>query len=188
MKARPTQSRKGVKGDFVPFRLPLAGSRYSVPCGVWGNAPTVPRPTSIANALNKGAGSEASLPVSLRVRRRALKLLFPQDSVKNQMTAIPRRSRQQENGRFLRHAGAYSTIFKHRQLCAYTRAPASLSPLTSAPYFYPIFKFAAQDFAPAGNLTALPPASAAAPACGHPPRPPAWASPTVPPHTADSAS
>ena len=32
---------------------------------------------------NKGAGSEASLPVTLRVRRRASKLLFPQDSVKN---------------------------------------------------------------------------------------------------------
>ena len=56
MKARPTQSRKGVKGQ-----LPLAGSRDSVPCGVWGNAPTVPRATSMPNALNKGAGSEASL-------------------------------------------------------------------------------------------------------------------------------
>ena len=72
-------ARKGSRGKF-----PLAGSRDSVPCGVWGNAPTVPRPTSIANALNKGAGSEASLPVTLRVRRRAPKLLFPQDSVKNQ--------------------------------------------------------------------------------------------------------
>ena len=85
MKARPTQSRKGVKGgDFVPFRLPLAGSRDSVPCGVWGNAPTVPRATSMPNALNKGAGSEASLPVTLRSRRSAPELLFPQDSVKNQ--------------------------------------------------------------------------------------------------------
>ena len=73
MKARPTQSRKGVKGQ-----LPLAGSRDSVPCGVWGNAPTVPRATSMPNALNKGAGSEASLPVTLRVRRRAPKLLCPQ--------------------------------------------------------------------------------------------------------------
>ena len=63
--------------------MPLAGSRDSVPCGVWGNAPTVPRATSMPNALNKGAGSEASLPVTLRVRRRAPKLLFPQDSVKN---------------------------------------------------------------------------------------------------------
>ena len=72
MKARPTQSRGGVKGQ-----LPLAGSRDSVPCGVWGNAPTVPRATSMPNALNKGAGSEASLPVTLRVLRRAPKLLFP---------------------------------------------------------------------------------------------------------------
>ena len=78
MKARPTQSRKGVKGQ-----LPLAGSRDSVPCGVWGNAPTVPRPTNPKEAVNKGAGSEASLPVTLRVRRRAPKLLFPQDFMKN---------------------------------------------------------------------------------------------------------
>ena len=70
-------AKRGQGGDFVPFRLPLAGSRDSVPCGVWGNAPTVPRVTSMPNALNKGAGSEASLPVTLRVRRRAPKLLFP---------------------------------------------------------------------------------------------------------------
>ena len=64
--------------------LPVAGSRDSVRCGVWGNAPTVPRPINPKEAASKGAGSEASLPVTLRVRRRALKLLFPQDSVKNQ--------------------------------------------------------------------------------------------------------
>ena len=84
MKARPTQSRGGAKGQ-----LPLAGSRDSVPCGAWGNAPTVPRAASILNALNKGAGSEASLPVTLRVRRRASKLLFPQDSVKNYSSTPP---------------------------------------------------------------------------------------------------
>ena len=78
MKARPIQSRKGVKGQ-----LPLAGSRDSAPCGVWGNAPTVSRPTNSKEAANKGAGSAASLPLTLRVRRRAPKLLFPQDSVKN---------------------------------------------------------------------------------------------------------
>ena len=72
MKVRPTQSRRGVKGQ-----LPLAGSRDSVPCGVWGNAPTVPRPTNSKEAANKGAGSAASLPLTLRVRRRAPKLLFP---------------------------------------------------------------------------------------------------------------
>ena len=63
--------------------MPLAGSRDSVPCGVWGNAPTVSRQTYSKEVANKGAGSEASLPVTLRVRRRAPKLLFPQDSMKN---------------------------------------------------------------------------------------------------------
>ena len=63
--------------------MPRAGSRDSVPCGVWGNAPTVSRQTYSKEVANKGAGSEASLPVTLRVRRRAPKLLFPQDSVKN---------------------------------------------------------------------------------------------------------
>ena len=51
--------------------MPLAGSRDSVPCGVWGNAPTVSRQTYSKEVANKGAGSEASLPVTLRVRRRA---------------------------------------------------------------------------------------------------------------------
>ena len=68
--------------------MPLAGSRDSVPCGVWGNAPTVPRATIILNALNKGAGSEASLPLTLRVRRRAPKLLPSQASVKNQIIRL----------------------------------------------------------------------------------------------------
>ena len=72
MEEKPTQSREGVKGGF-----PLAGSRGSAPCGVWGNAPTVPRPTNPKEASNKGAGSEASLPVTLRSRRSAPKLLYP---------------------------------------------------------------------------------------------------------------
>jgi len=63
--------------------MSLAGCRDSVPAGVWGNAPTVPWAANSKEAANKGAGSEASLPVTLRVRRRAPKLLFPQDSVKN---------------------------------------------------------------------------------------------------------
>ena len=57
--------------------MPLAGSRDSVPCGVWGNAPTVPRPTNPKEVANKGAGSEASLPVTLRVRRRAPQAALP---------------------------------------------------------------------------------------------------------------
>ena len=72
MKKKSTQSRGGVKGGF-----PLAGSRGGAPCGVWGNAPTVSRATSMPNALNKGAGSEASLPVTLRSLRSAPKLLYP---------------------------------------------------------------------------------------------------------------
>ena len=43
-----------------------------------------PIPKEVAN---KGAGSEASLPVTLRVRSRAPKLLFPQESVKNHKIA-----------------------------------------------------------------------------------------------------
>ncbi len=72
MEKRPTQSRGGVKGGS-----PLRGQGAELPCGVWGNAPTVPRATSISNALNKGAGSEASLPVTLRSRRSAPKRLYP---------------------------------------------------------------------------------------------------------------
>ena len=56
--------------------MSLAGSRGGAPCGVWGNAPTVPRATSMQNAPNKGAGSEASLPVTLRIRRCAPNLLY----------------------------------------------------------------------------------------------------------------
>ena len=72
MEEKPTQSREGVKGGF-----PLAGSRGSAPCGVWGNAPTVPRQTNHKEAANKSAGSEASLPVTSRVLRRAPKPLYP---------------------------------------------------------------------------------------------------------------
>ena len=66
-------AEKGSRGN-----CPLQGQGAELPCGVWGNAPTVPRATSMPNVLNKGAGSEASLPVTLRVRRRAPKLLYPQ--------------------------------------------------------------------------------------------------------------
>ena len=66
MKKKSTQSRGGVKGGF-----PLAGSRGGAPCGVWGNAPTVARATNSKGKINKGAGSEAALPVTLRSRRSA---------------------------------------------------------------------------------------------------------------------
>ena len=69
-------ARRGQGGTSSLF-LPLAGSRGSAPCGVWGNAPTVPRATNSKEAANKGAGSEASLPVTLRIRRCAPKRLYP---------------------------------------------------------------------------------------------------------------
>ena len=71
MEKKLTQSREGVKGQ-----LPLAESRGSASGGVWGNAPTVPLQTYSKEAANKGAGSEASLPVTSRVLRRAPKLLY----------------------------------------------------------------------------------------------------------------
>ena len=67
------------------------GQGAIAPCRVKGQRPLWglgQRPNCSASNLLKGrsqqgAGSEASLPVTLRVRRRAPKLLFPQDSVKN---------------------------------------------------------------------------------------------------------
>ena len=56
----------GVKGQ-----CPLRGQGAELPWGVWGNAPTVPRATNSKKVANKGAGSEASLPLTSRVRRRA---------------------------------------------------------------------------------------------------------------------
>ena len=76
MEKKPTQSREGVEGGTSSLFLPLAGSRGSVPCGVWGNAPTVPRATNSKEEVNKGEGSEASLPVTSRSRRSAPKLLY----------------------------------------------------------------------------------------------------------------
>ena len=73
MGERPTQSRERGQGGNSPLR----GQGAELPCGVWGNAPTVPRVTSMLNALNKGAGSEASLPVTSRIRRCAPQLAPP---------------------------------------------------------------------------------------------------------------
>ena len=49
----------------------MRGQGAELPCGVWGNAPTVPRATNSKRKVHKGAGSEASLPVTLRSRRSA---------------------------------------------------------------------------------------------------------------------
>ena len=68
MKKRPTQSRKGVKGGF-----PLAGSRGGAPLWGLGQRPNRSTGDHSKGITNKGAGSEASLPVTLRVLRRAPK-------------------------------------------------------------------------------------------------------------------
>ena len=91
MEEKPTQSREGVKGQ-----LPLAESRGGASGGVWGNAPTVPRVTSMPNALNKGAGSEASLPVTLRSRRSA-----PQAALSN-ICAVSRQMGATDHPRYPR--------------------------------------------------------------------------------------
>ena len=78
MTKRPTESRGGVKGGTSSlFVCPLRGQGAELPCGVWGNAPIVFRAFNSKEAANKGAGCEASLPVTLRSRRSAHKLLFP---------------------------------------------------------------------------------------------------------------
>ena len=71
---RSDQAGQPKKGQGT---MSLAGSRGGAPCGVWGNAPTVARATNSKEAANKGAGSEASLPVTSRSRRSAPKLLYP---------------------------------------------------------------------------------------------------------------
>ena len=42
----------------------MRGQGAELPCGVWGNAPTVFRALSSKGTVNKCAGSEASLPVT----------------------------------------------------------------------------------------------------------------------------
>ena len=78
MTKRPTESRGGVKGgDFVPFRLPLAGSRGGAPLWALGQRPNCSSFNLLQGKSQQGAGSEASLPVTLRSRRSTPKLLFP---------------------------------------------------------------------------------------------------------------
>ena len=84
-------TRKGREG--ATNSIAKRGQGAIAPCRVKGQRPLWglgQRPNCSASNLLKGrsqqgAGSEASLPVTLRVRRRAPKLLFPQDSVKNQI-------------------------------------------------------------------------------------------------------
>ena len=67
-------AKKGSRGDFVPFRLPLAESRGGASGGVWATPQLFLVKSIQREQPTKGAGSEASLPVTLRVLRRAPKL------------------------------------------------------------------------------------------------------------------
>ena len=68
--------------------MPLAGSRDSVPCGVWGSAPTVPRVTSMPNMSNKRR-RQRSVPASnfARPQTRPQAALFNIYAVSRQMGA-----------------------------------------------------------------------------------------------------
>ena len=78
MTKRSTQSReRGQGGDFVPFHLPLAGSRGGAPLWGLGQRPNCCSSNPLKKRSQQGAGSEASLPVTLRIRRCAPNLLFP---------------------------------------------------------------------------------------------------------------
>ena len=86
--AQPSRAAKKGQGA-----MPLAGCRGGAPAGVWGNAPTVPRQTYSKGKTNKGAGSEASLPVTSRVLRRAPQAALPNNcAVSRQMGATKLRS------------------------------------------------------------------------------------------------
>ena len=74
------QSRAAKKGQGG---IPLAGSRDSVPCGVWGNAPTVLRALNSKEEVNKRR-RQRSVPASNFARPQTRpQAALPQDSVKN---------------------------------------------------------------------------------------------------------
>ena len=71
MKKRSTQSREGVKGGIPPCRV--KGQR---PLWGLGQRPNCFSGAQFKETAHKGAGSEASLPVTSRFLRSAPKLLF----------------------------------------------------------------------------------------------------------------
>ena len=113
-KATNSIARKGSRGKF-----PLAESRGSASGGVWGNAPIVPRATSMRNALSKGAGSEASLPVTLRVLRRA-----PQAALSINSTLSRQMGATDQHGRrFSLDAGLFHCRRKTESVSCRNRKP-----------------------------------------------------------------
>ena len=78
MVVRPTQSRGGVKGETSSLFLFPLRSPEAAPLVGLGATPQLFLVKSIQREKStKGAGSEASLPVTLRIRRCTPKLLYP---------------------------------------------------------------------------------------------------------------
>ena len=73
MGERPTQSRKRGQGG----NSPLAGSRGGAPLWGLGQRPNCCSSNPLKKRSQQGAGSEASLPVTLRIRRCAPQLALP---------------------------------------------------------------------------------------------------------------
>ena len=148
MKKRSTQSREGVKGGIPPCRV--KGQRP-----LWGLGQRPNRSTSDQSqrTSQKGAGSEASLPVTLRVLRRAPKLLYP--------TTVPCRARwARPNCWSFRHscsflqAGDFASAEATRG--QWKRTKFAVAPLTPSPctFSYLIF-IVAGGIAPAGATKGL---------------------------------
>ena len=77
--------------------IPLAGSRDSVPCGAWGNAPTVGRVTYSKGKVKHGtlvAGSEASLRTNSRSRRSGIPQQHKKSTIKMCIRSNPEGDRR----------------------------------------------------------------------------------------------
>ena len=148
MKKRPTQSRKGVKGGF-----PLAGSRGGAPLWGLGQRPNRSTGDHSKGITNKGAGSEASLPVTLRVLRRA-----PKPHIRP--LAYCRAKWARPNCWYFRHscsflqAGDFASAEATRG--QWKRTKFAVAPLTPSPctFSYLIF-IVAGGIAPAGATKGL---------------------------------
>ena len=90
MKAKSTQSREGVKGGLRPFSSPPCRVKGQRPLWGLGQCPNCCSSNLLKRRSQQGAGSEASLPVTLRSRRSAPKLLYPPSMLCRARWARPR--------------------------------------------------------------------------------------------------
>ena len=155
MEKRPTQSRERGQGGNSPLR----GQGAELPCGVWGNAPVVPWATNSKEEVNQGTGSEASLPVTSRVLRRAPKLHIRPLAYCRAKWARPscwcrRHSGAVKQACFLPQAGDFASAEATRG--QWKRTKFAVAPLTPSPctFSYLIF-IVAGGIAPAGATKGL---------------------------------